>query len=118
MNPSLSQASGFSSEDKILNCESRGVFNRVRIADVVKVFCEKTNRILVASLLDRVPCKLAHVAAGQLPHLGGDAVLLHEGLLGEVELEGVVGGDGDVEASGKVVRQGRAVVREEEGVVA
>ena len=73
---------------------------------------------MVASLLDRVPCKLAHVAAGQLPHLGGDAVLLHEGLLGEVELEGVVGGDGDVEAPGKVVRQGGAVVGQEEGVVA
>ena len=73
---------------------------------------------MVASLLHRVSGKLAHITAGELPHLGGDAVLLHEGLLGEVELEGVVGGDGDVEASGEVVRQGRAVVRKEEGVVA
>ena len=35
-----------------------------------------------------------------------------------MELEGVVGGDGDVEAPGKVVRQGGAVVGQEEGVVA
>ena len=67
---------------------------------------------------DGVSGELAHVAAGELPDLGRDAVLLHQRLLGEVELKGVVGGDGDVEASGKVVRQGGAVVGQEEGVVA
>ena len=81
-------------------------------------FCENTDRILVASLQDRVPSKFAHITARQLPHLGGNAVLLHQRLLGEVELEGVVGGDGDVEASGQVVGQGGPVVRQEEGVVA
>ena len=83
-----------------------------------KFFFDNTNRILVASLQDRVSSQLTHITAGQLPHLGGDAVLLHQGLLGEVELEGVVGRDGHVEASGEVVGQGRAVVREEERIVA
>ena len=73
---------------------------------------------MVSSLQDGVSGKLAHITAGQLPHLGGNAVLLHEGLLGEVELEGVVGGDGDVEASGQVVGQGGPVVGQEERVVA
>ena len=81
-------------------------------------FSENTDRILVASLQDGVPSKLAHITARQLPHLGGDAVLLHQRLLGEVELEGVVGGDGDVEASGQVVGQGGPVVGQEERVVA
>ena len=66
---------------------------------------------------DGVPGELAHVAAGELPDLGRDAVLLHQGLLGEVELERVVSGEGDVEAPGEIVRQGGAVVVEKEGVV-
>ena len=66
---------------------------------------------------DRVPGQLAEVAAGELEDLRGDAVLLHEGLLGEVELEGVVGGERHVEPPGQVVRERRAVVVEEEGVV-
>ena len=70
-----------------------------------------------AAVLGGVPGQLAHVAAGELPDLGRDAVLLHEGLLGEVELEGVVSGEGDVEAAGEIVRQGGAVVVEEERVV-
>ena len=51
-----------------------------------------------------VPGELAHVAAGEFPDLGRDAVLLHQGLLGEVELQRVVGGEGDVEAPGEIVR--------------
>ena len=84
----------------------------------VKLLCEATDRVSVSSLQDRVPSQLTHITAREFPHLGGNAVLLHQRLLGEVELEGVVGGDGDVEASGKVVRQGGAVVGQEEGVVA
>ena len=51
-----------------------------------------------------VPGQLAHVAAGEFPDLGRYAVLLHQRLLGEVELEGVVSGEGDVEAPGEIVR--------------
>ena len=53
---------------------------------------------------NRVPGQLAHVTAGHLPDLGGDAVLFHQGLFGEVELEGVVRRQGNVESSGKKVR--------------
>ena len=56
---------------------------------------------------DRVPGQLAHVTAGQLPDLGRDAVFLHQGLLGEVELEGVVRGKRHFQAPGKEVRKGR-----------
>ena len=70
---------------------------------VKDLFSENTDRILVASLQDGVPSKLAHITARQLPHLGGDAVLLHQRLLGKVELEWVIGRDGDVEAPGQVV---------------
>ena len=52
---------------------------------------------------DGVPGQLAHVAAGQLPDLGRDAVLLHQRFLGEVELERIVSGEGDIESSGEVV---------------
>ena len=40
---------------------------------------------------------------GEFPDLSRDAVLLHQRLLGEVELERVIGRDGDVEAPGEVV---------------
>ena len=50
--------------------------------------------------------------------LGCNGVLLHERLLGEVKLERVVSGDGDVEAPHQVVWEGGPVVVEEEGVVA
>ena len=59
-----------------------------------------------AGLLHAVPGQLAHVAAGQLPDLGRDAVLLHQRFLGEVELERIVRGQGDVETSHQVVMQG------------
>ena len=42
---------------------------------------------------------------GEFPDLSCDAVLLHQRLLGEVELEGVVSGEGDVETSGEIVRE-------------
>ena len=64
-----------------------------------------------------VPGELAHVAAGELRDLGRDTVLLHHRLLGEVELQRVVSREGDVEAPGEIVRQGGAVVVEEERVV-
>ena len=48
----------------------------------------------------------------------GDAVLLQERLLGEVELERVVGAQADVEADLEEVRERVALVREEERVVA
>ena len=66
---------------------------------------------------DGVPGELAHVAAGELPDLGRDAVLLHQRLLGEVELERVVRGQRDVEAARQVVRQRGPVVVQEERVV-
>ena len=64
---------------------------------------------------DTVPGKLTQVAARELEDLRRDAVLLHQGLLerkasvfklqdfylGEVELEGVICGEGHVEAPGK-----------------
>ena len=54
----------------------------------------------------RVPGQLAHVAARHLPDLRGDGVFLHERLLGEVELQGVVGGEGDVQTAGEVLGKG------------
>ena len=64
---------------------------------------------------DTVPGKLTQVAARELEDLRRDAVLFHQGLLegkaifcnwkvfylGEVELEGVICGEGHVEAPGK-----------------
>ena len=50
--------------------------------------------------------------------LGGDAVLLHERLLGEVELERVIGGEADVQAARQVLGQRVARVVEEQRVVA
>ena len=67
---------------------------------------------------DRVPGELAQIAAGQLEDLGCDAVLLHQRLLnqrrqtsrhkillhlGEVELEGIVRGQGHIEAPGNII---------------
>ena len=66
---------------------------------------------------DGVSGELAHVAAGELPDLGRDAVLLHQRLLGEVELQRVVRGQRDVEAARQVVRQRGPVVVQEERVV-
>ena len=66
---------------------------------------------------DRVPGQLAHVAAGEFPDLGRDAVLLHQRLLGEVELERIVRGEGDVETSGKIIGQRGSVIVEEQRVV-
>ena len=40
---------------------------------------------------------------GEFPDLSRDAVLLHQRLLGEVELERVVSGERDVEAPGEIV---------------
>ena len=54
---------------------------------------------------DRVPGELAHVARGELPDLRGDGVLLHERLLREVELQRVVGREGNVQAAGEVLGQ-------------
>ena len=54
---------------------------------------------------DRVPGQLAHVAAGEFPDLGRDAVLLHQRLLGEVELERVIRGQRDVQTTSKEVRK-------------
>ena len=54
---------------------------------------------------------------GEFPDLSRDAVLLHEGLLGEVELERVIRGQRDVEAAGEVVRERGAGVVQEQRVV-
>ena len=56
---------------------------------------------------DRIPCQLAHVAAGHLPDLRSDAVLFHQRFLGEVELEGIIGRQGDVKTPRKILRQRR-----------
>jgi len=40
---------------------------------------------------DGITSKLAHIASGHFPDLGGDAVLFHEGFLGEMKLQRVVG---------------------------
>ena len=93
----------------------------------------------------RVPGELTQVAAGELEDLSCNAVLLHQRLLnqmrqiyfarvlhlGEVKLEGIVGGQWHIEAPGnqltfaptskvspcEVVRKRRSVVVEEKGVV-
>lgn len=54
---------------------------------------------------DAVTGQFAHVARAQLPHLGGDAVLFHQGLLGEVELKWVVGTQRHAQPAGKVLWQ-------------
>lgn len=60
-----------------------------------------------------VPGQLAHVAGAQLPDLGGDTVLLHQRLLGEVELERVVGTQRHAQPAGQVLRQWVSMVVEE-----
>ena len=67
---------------------------------------------------DRVPGELTQIAAGQLEDLGCDAVLFHQRLLNqerqisghkiclnlsEVELEGIVRGQGHIEAPGNII---------------
>ena len=52
-----------------------------------------------ATLLHRVPGQLTHVTAGQFPHLSCNAVLLHQRLLGEVELERIIRGQRNIETS-------------------
>ena len=49
----------------------------------------------------------ASEGGGCLPHLRGDGVLLHEGLLREVELQRVVRRQRHVQAAGKVLGQRR-----------
>ena len=65
-----------------------------------------------------VPGQLTHVTRAQLPHLGRYAVLLHQGLSREVELQRVISGQGHDEASGVELRQRVLVVVQEEGIVA
>lgn len=90
---------------------------------------------------DAVPRQLTHITGTQFPHLSCDAVLFHQRFLrtdeqrwepalehdgtifgctdfGEVELKRVIGGQGDHEASGQILRQWVAVVAEEQAVVA
>ena len=43
-------------------------------------------------------------------YVRGDGVFFDEGFFGEVELEGVVGGEGDVEAAAEVVVEGVSVI--------
>lgn len=64
-----------------------------------------------------VPGQLAHVAAGQLPHLRRDTVLLHQRLLGEVELQRIVGAQRHAEAARQILGQRIAVVVQEQGIV-
>ena len=73
--------------------------------------------VLESTHEDWVPGELAHVGLRELPDLRGDGVLLHEGLLGEVELQGVVWGQRDEQPPRQVLGQGVAVVVEEQGVV-
>lgn len=61
-----------------------------------------------AVLYSKTPC----------PHLRSDAVLFDKGLLGEVDHERIVGGEGHVEAAGEEGGEGVLVVVQEEGVVA
>ena len=61
---------------------------------------------------------LAHVHRAHLPHLCGDAVLLHERLLGEVKLQRIVRGQAQIEADRVVLVERVLDVVEEHGVVA
>ena len=70
------------------------------------------------ALSHTVPRQLAHVGRAEFEDLGRDAVLLHEGFLRVVELEGVVSREGHVEPSAEVLGEGVLLVVEEEAVVA
>ena len=50
----------------------------------------KCYRVRESADENRVSGQFAHVTAGHFPDLCGDAVLLHQRLLGEVELKRVV----------------------------
>lgn len=64
-----------------------------------------------------VPGQLAHVARAQLPHLRCNAVLLHERLLCEVELQRIVRTQRHAQPARQVLGQRIAMVIEEQRVV-
>ena len=67
--------------------------------------------------VNTVSGELAHVAGGEFPDLSGDAILFHERLFGEVELQRVVRGERDVEAARQIFGQRISVVVEEQRIV-
>lgn len=70
----------------------------------------ETNDIREAGDEDGVTGEFAHIGEAEFPDLRGDAVLLHQRLLGKVELEGVVCGKADVQSSWQKINQGITMV--------
>ena len=60
---------------------------------------------------------LAEVARREAPDLRGNAVLLYQGLLREVDLQGVVCGERDLQALAEEIGEGVLAVVQEERVV-
>ena len=53
---------------------------------------------------DGISREFAHVARRHFPDLGGDAILLHQRLLREVELQRIVGRQRNAQATSQVFR--------------